>query len=827
MFCFRLLSLVGIPLAAGVAVANVRMPTEPRERLVEWTIESEKDYADPFNDVDVDVVFSKSGQSWRVPTFWRGGSHWTVRFAPPEPGQYAYRLESTDQANPDLNGHDGHVTITAYSGNNPLLKHGMLRVSRNRRYFEQADGTPFYWLGDTSWTGLSDRLPWDGFQTLVADRQAKGFTVMQICGGLIPDDEPEVTDPGFANEGGAVWDPEFKRINPLYFDYADRRIQRLVDAGIAPAIVGGWWEALKQMGSAKLEKHWRYLIARYGAYPVFWILGGEIVDPPQTVADRLSPPFFRHIIAPGWTEIARYVRATDPYHHPLTAHEFPPPFDIPLQDPLLTDFDLIQPGHWGWPSIGSEVVQVNRRYARTDVIKPVVVGEIGYEMIGGTNLEDFQRVSFWLAMLNGAAGHTYGAAPTYEINNPEKPMQPVPYTFLTWEEGMHLPGSYQTGLASKLLRQYPWWQFAPHPEWVTPGGTTLLEPNIGPRVFNAKDFDWEAVAVTNAEFAPTDDYMRQPETVAPGGEWKARQGTFRRAYAAGIAGKVRFVYMPYLGLLMPPPPTLLALEKGVRYHAYYWDPMLGIHFDLGTVEVPAPGPIEFKGDFSGVDSSLWSEQGATKARQNAGKFFASGDTLSVVQRMHMRDGVLAVDARSDSSAGLLLRYQDPDNYVAVIYSPRDKVLYLLTRARGVESKRLGAVPVVALGTDVHLTGEARENWGAASLTDGKTTYSTPIVDIASGESGKSSDPLGAVGLLHQEDGKAQSFTNFEVRRSPTIKPDGYLERKLYDARGRYRGDLSGPAWDKFGRNKTILLDAYRPERFPSAQDWVLVLEAPH
>jgi hypothetical protein len=41
------------------------------ERIVEWTIESQRQYADPFNDVDVDVIFEKDGQSWRIPTFWR------------------------------------------------------------------------------------------------------------------------------------------------------------------------------------------------------------------------------------------------------------------------------------------------------------------------------------------------------------------------------------------------------------------------------------------------------------------------------------------------------------------------------------------------------------------------------------------------------------------------------------------------------------------------------------------------------------------------------------------------------------------------------------
>jgi hypothetical protein len=39
---------------------------------------------------------------------------------------------------------------------------------------------------------------------------------------------------------------------------------------------------------------------------------------------------------------------------------------------------------------------------------------------------------------------------------------------------MNLPGSYQVGINAKLLQQYPLWRFAPHPEWVTPRGTTLL-----------------------------------------------------------------------------------------------------------------------------------------------------------------------------------------------------------------------------------------------------------------------------------------------------------------------------------------------------------------
>ena len=69
-----------------------------------------------------------------------------------------------------------------------MLKHGFLRVSTNGRHFEHADGTPFFWLGDTWWKCLCQRMTWDGFQELTADRQAKGFNVVQIVCGPYPDE---------------------------------------------------------------------------------------------------------------------------------------------------------------------------------------------------------------------------------------------------------------------------------------------------------------------------------------------------------------------------------------------------------------------------------------------------------------------------------------------------------------------------------------------------------------------------------------------------------------------------------------------------------------
>jgi len=101
---------------------------------------------------------------------------------------------------------------------------------------------------------------------LTADRISKGFTVIQIVAGLYPDMPP--FDPRGANEAGFPWEKGYTRINPSYFDMADLRIRWLVNSGLVPCIVGCWGYFLNFAGIEVMKRHWRYLVARYGAYPV-------------------------------------------------------------------------------------------------------------------------------------------------------------------------------------------------------------------------------------------------------------------------------------------------------------------------------------------------------------------------------------------------------------------------------------------------------------------------------------------------------------------------------------------------------------------------------
>lgn len=492
----------------------------------EWSFTTGKKYADPFNEVELDVVFRGPGGEQRVPAFWAGGGEWRVRYAASEPGRYQYRTIATDESNRELHGLTGILDVEPYRGSNQLLRRGPVRVAAGERHFEHADGTPFFWLGDTWWMSLCHRLEWpDEFERLAEDRVAKGFTVVQIIAGLYPDMPP--FDPRGANEAGFPWEKDYARINPAYFDMADLRIQHLVRCGLVPCIVGCWGYFLPWMGTEKLKKHWRNLVARWGAYPVVWCLAGEGTMPYYLSKDK---PGDSALQKKGWTDIARYVRGIDGFHHPITIHPSSSARES-VEDPSVLDFDMLQTGHSDRHSIPGTVRLVTAAREREPRM-PVVNGEVCYEGILEASREEIQRFMFWASMLSGAAGHTYGANGIWQLNRPGQPFGPSPHGRSwgdrPWDEAMRLPGSRQLGVAKALLLQYEWWRFEPHPEWVEP-------------------------------------------------RWNEKN--YMLPFAAGIPGKMRVMFLPTRW----DPPKLKLLEPGAAYRAFLFDPRNGKRQLLGEV----------------------------------------------------------------------------------------------------------------------------------------------------------------------------------------------------------------------------------------------------
>jgi hypothetical protein len=530
-----------------------RAATVEANRVVELTFTSEKDRDDPFNAVSLDVEFrTPSGRSINVPGFWAGGKTWKARYASPEPGVHRYVTFCSDIQDQALLQRKGEVKVVPYTGDNPLYRHGPVRVAADRRHLEHADGTPFFWLGDTWWMGLCERLRWpDEFRILAQDRRAKGFTVVQIVAGLYPD--MPAFDPRGRNEAGFPWDEKYRAIRPEYFDRADERIQGLVDQGIVPCVVMAWGYHLPWMGVEKMKQHVRYVMARWGALPVVWCMAGEVNLPYY-----LEKGFPRggEKQTQAWEDVIKYARSINGPGRPITVHPTgiePLSGRLLYRDQALLDFDMLQTGHGG-REVLSPTIRALRASLQAAPPMPVINGEVSYEALLGRIPAEVPRLMFWTNILSGAAGHTYGANGIWQLNRSGQPYGKSPhggtYGPIPWDEAMNLPGSGQLGLGKKFLEQFPWARLEPHQEWAA----------------------WASPAHAEDEF------------LVP--------------YTAGIPETLRITYAPSSRAV-----TVRGLESGRPYTSSVFDPVSGAKEELGPVHADQAGtwtaspPASIKADW--------------------------------------------------------------------------------------------------------------------------------------------------------------------------------------------------------------------------------------
>lgn len=436
-----------------------------QHQAIDIRFQSTVAYAEPFKDVVLDVAFAApSGKSVVAPAFWAGETTWCVRYASPETGVHAFKTQCSDEGNPSLHGQVGEVTVEPYSGDNPLYRHGGIQVSKDRRHFCHADGTPFFWLGDTWWMGLCGRLSWpDDFQALAQNRKETGFNVIQLVAGLYPDmplfDERGLSPSGFC------WEKDLSRINPRFFDEADQRIFHLVEQGLTPCILGAWGYYLPMIGLENMQRHWRYLIARWGALPVVWAAAGEQTMPwyleshVQKVASRTQ-------LRSDWSQVMAHMRTLNGFGRLITTHPVASARES-VTDIGLLDFEMQQTGH-GSPT-PHHAMRAWQGWC-TQPAMPVISAEARYEglEISPTVTARNMREAFWAHVLNsGLAGHTYGANGIWQVNTVSRAFGASPsgscWGNMPWSQAIHLPGARQIGLAKEFLGTLPWHGFSPQP----------------------------------------------------------------------------------------------------------------------------------------------------------------------------------------------------------------------------------------------------------------------------------------------------------------------------------------------------------------------------
>jgi hypothetical protein len=160
-------------------------------RMSEVPFVASRDYDAGGGDaVRLDVVFSNRNDGTVIsrPGFWDGGKTFLARFAPPSAGTWDWRSHCPDD--PSLSGKNGRIECIPYVGQHEIYHRGFVRSVPGKKYFAYADGTPFFYLGDTHWSMFREELDEAGphadgieteshFKCIVDHRANLGFTVYQ------------------------------------------------------------------------------------------------------------------------------------------------------------------------------------------------------------------------------------------------------------------------------------------------------------------------------------------------------------------------------------------------------------------------------------------------------------------------------------------------------------------------------------------------------------------------------------------------------------------------------------------------------------------------
>ncbi|MGD0745094.1 MAG: DUF4038 domain-containing protein [Verrucomicrobiota bacterium] len=490
----------------------------------ELTFSAARSYTNAYTDVTVWVDLTGPGFKKRVYGFWDGGSTFRVRLVATEPGAWRWRSGSTP-SDPGLAGKRGSFTAVEWTEaekeQNPLRR-GCLRATPNHHALEQADGTPFFVIGDTWYSVGANRFLWRdddqerpmgptaGFKDYVRYRKAQGYNWVNVIAAFpnwMTDGQPwyvVMNDPAktvvrsawlefgantaknMDNEGGRPFVfpgkvpgfenmfPDVNRVNPEYFHYVDRKIDYLNEQGFVPFI-----EVSRRDASVCWKKYygWPDSYARFIQYIWSRYQANNTVLSPvhlDTISDSLGPDDFIAAI-----NVVKEKYGLPPFGSLLSANANPSTLENWGDDSWVT---LHQ--------IGNRREHNNYWYLteiyRQPHPKPALNGEpyysgyvdarglnggYRYGAAGGTEKDDqFVRSAMYGSFLSGGlAGHVYGAEGIWGADI--EPAAPIKmWDAFQWNSGAQM--RHLRTFAMSLGKRYQ--ELAPDADLVSPNKTQNL-----------------------------------------------------------------------------------------------------------------------------------------------------------------------------------------------------------------------------------------------------------------------------------------------------------------------------------------------------------------
>jgi hypothetical protein len=453
-------------------------------------------YANPYTEVQLKIEYYKSTTLPPAGTtpnhtglaFWDSGTTFKFRTKFPSTGTWWWRTTCLAGCAGDTGlapQTGGPITINANTSTaNPLYQNGAVRVAtlgtdppNLSRYLVHDNGTPFFWQGDTTWSGAwyANATPWN---TYLTDRSNKKFSVIQtsLPSGNVtcPETQPknQAGQRPFENTSANcdlatfVFPNETQKPNATFWASFDARIKAANDQGMLVVVIGAMKRTVEKVtktDTTTAELKWptlaasqayaRYVAARFSGYHVLLSPSFDELPTNAQISALPADGSCSAVTCSGSVVTSNIDRACrtrciglelksasggQAGRPLLTAHsggackdENPCRADVwyeKLQKESWTDLILFQSGQSSeaLPDTAKQLQMLTERarerplHLYNDVlspIKPNVNGEGIYENGSGNYVADRAIQVGYLSMLSGAFGYTVGVGGIWDWTN--------------------------------------------------------------------------------------------------------------------------------------------------------------------------------------------------------------------------------------------------------------------------------------------------------------------------------------------------------------------------------------------------------------------------
>lgn len=313
-----------------------------------------------------------------------------------------------------------------------------LQASANRRYLQDQAGKPFFAMGDTPW--FIQKLKLEDVRMLMDDRIAKGFNTLFL---ELLDDSRIPSRDGYGNAAFQT-DTDITKPVEAYWRYAERVMDEAEKRGLFIIHSELWYGAgdglwLHHVKPDNAKVYGAFIGKRFARFKnLMWMQAGDR-NPDENLAECTRV-------------LAREIKAAAPHHlHTVhNEHEFASA-RFHHEDAWL-DVNL------GY-TYGAAYLHILPEYQRTNPVRPVILGETGYEaepnaieLLPDAKRGDLWnpfriRRNAWWAVTSGAVGYCAGTRLwRWEPN---------------WRETMQVRSIKEASNLLRGLQSIAWWKLTP------------------------------------------------------------------------------------------------------------------------------------------------------------------------------------------------------------------------------------------------------------------------------------------------------------------------------------------------------------------------------